>query len=203
MKILICTSLGILGAIANAQTYGNTSSFETQSGHSQDFILGVQVSVTSTITLDSFGLMYGQTGSTPTTANGKFALYSSSAASGLPMNLIASTGAMSLSGIGTINNIAFTSSPTIAPGTYWMMALYQTFATPRMGVAGANSTSLVSYWSQSYATGFDATAPAITTYNGQNFNYWINGHAPVPEPASFAALGLGVLAFAVRRRRSN
>ena len=200
MKTLFSFSAAVLGAVASAQTYGNTSSFETQSGHAPDYVLGVRVTVSSTMVLDSFGMMYGQTGLTPVTANGKFALYDANGSGGSALNLVASTGAVSLSGIATFNNIAFTTNPTITAGTYWMMALYESNATPRMGLAG-QGTSLINYWSQTYASGFNATSPGVLSYSGQNFNYWINGHAPVPEPASFAVIGLGLVAFAVRRRR--
>ena len=196
MKSLFCTSLAVLAGVASAQTYGNTTPFETQAGNPQDFILGVQVSISSTMTLDSFGMIYGIGTSTQLTANGKFALYTSNG--GIPQDLVAETGSISLSGSQTFDNIAFTSHPTVGAGTYWMMSLYDSGANPRYSVL--DSGSKVAYWFRPFADGFNATAPSVTTENGQNFNFWVNGHAPVPEPAAFAALGFGVLAFVIRRR---
>jgi hypothetical protein len=62
--------------------------------------------------------------------------------------------------------------------------------------------SLVAYWANPYANGMPVNAPGITTYSGQNFNYWVNG-SPVPEPASLAILGIGALAVISRRRRRS
>src|SRR5579864_2753667 len=60
---LVYISAGVAAAsFAAGQTYGNTSPFETYSNHSPDFVLGVQVTVPQSITLASFGLIYGLPG---------------------------------------------------------------------------------------------------------------------------------------------
>jgi hypothetical protein len=186
-----------VAAAASAVTYGNTSPFETESSHSPNFVLGVQVMIPQAITLQSFGMIYGNN-DTPSISNAYFGLYSSSAASGLPQNLVAVTNSINLNTAQTYDNIAFTSTPTVSAGTYWMMALYQSQANPRMSLL--NSTSLVAYWSNSYSSGMPTTAPSVTTYQGQNFNYWVNG-ASVPEQASIVVVGLGALAIMARKRR--
>lgn len=195
------TALGALVfsavAIASANTYGNTSPFETESGHSPNFVLGVQVTIPQTITLQSFGLIYGN-GDTPPASNAIFGLYSSGVSSGLPLSLQAVTNPINVNTAQIYDNIAFTTTPTINAGTYWMMALYESFAGPRMSLV--NTGSLVAYWSTPYSGGMQASAPAVSTYNGQNFNYWVNG-TPVPEPASLAILGIGAAGMALRKRR--
>jgi hypothetical protein len=184
-------------SFASAITYGNTSPFEIVSAHSPDYVLGVQVIIPQAITLQSFGMIYGQSGQ-PSISNAIFGLYSSDPSSGLPMSLQAVTNPINLSAAQTYDNIAFTSTPNISAGTYWMMALYESFANPRMSTLDGGSQ--VAYWSNTYANGMPTSAPGISTYNGQNFNYWVNG-APVPEPATLAVLGLGALAVISRRRK--
>jgi len=190
----------LCGAVAAgwSQTYGNTTPFETQSSHSPNFVLGVQVSIPVPFTVLSFGMMYGHPGSSPSTSNAKFSLYDSNGTGGTPGALVAQTGVINLSLQQTYDNIAFTSTPFIAAGTYWMMGFYQSMASPRMGLTDPNS--LVAYWSQNFTDPLPGTAPTSSTYTGQNFNYWVNGTA-VPEPATFAVFGLGVLAVAMMRRR--
>ncbi len=164
----------LLAGIASADTYGNTTPFEIQSSHSPNYVLGVQVVVPIALQLQSFGMMYGHEDfGDPLDSNAIFGLYSSSDASGLPETLMAVTGPAYLTAQATYDNIAFTSTPIIAAGTYWMMALYEVDANPRMSIL--DGSSLVAYWSNSYAAGMPDTAPASSSYEGQNFNYWING----------------------------
>lgn len=194
------TLLALGATAASAQTYGNTNPFETQSGHSPNFVLGVQVVIpVNDFKVTSFGLMYGheQFGD-PSDSNAIFGLYSSTDSSGLPAELVAVTNPIFLSNQQTYDNIAFTSTPTIQAGTYWMMALYESSANPRMGVQDGNS--LVAYWSNTYADGMPFLPGDIQTYTGQNFNYWINGEV-VPAPGAFALLAAAGLSGGVSRRR--
>lgn len=184
-------------AIGGAQTYGNTSPFETTSSHSPNYVLGVQVTIPITLTLQSFGMIYGMTAQ-PAATNAIFGLYASGVADGLPSTRVAVTNPINVNTAQTYDNIPFTSNPTIGPGTYWMMALYETFAEPRMGLTDPNS--LVAYWDNPYGSGMPGSSPGNQTYTGQNFNYWVNG--VVPEPATMSILGLGALAMAFRRRRA-
>lgn len=194
-EVLIVAAMGVVVS-ANAQTYGNTSPFATVSVHSQDYVLGVQVVIPSAMTLSSFGLIYGMPGSSIDISNAIFGIYDSGVTSALPNNLIAVTNPINLNSSATYDNIAFTSTPTIGAGTYWMMAMYESTASPRMDTS--NPTSLVAYWSNTYSNGMPSSAPGMTTYQGQNFNYWVNG--AVPEPGSLLALGLGAVALMRRRK---
>lgn len=196
----MCAIVLATSGVANADTYGNTSPFETQSNHSPNFVLGVQVFIpVNNFELDSFGMMYGHEDfGAPAIANAIFGLYSSGA-SGLPENLVAVTNEINLNTQTTYDNIAFTSTPIVSAGTYWMMALYESGANPRMSLV--DGSSLVAYWSNSYGAGMPGTAPAITTYTGQNFNYWVNG-AVIPAPGILTTLGLFGL-FGLRRRRAD
>ena len=183
---------------ARADTYGNTDPFEIQSSHSPDYVLGVQVSIPDNdFQLESFGMKYGhESFGDPADSNAIFGLYSSGA-DGLPASLVAVTGEINLSAQQTYDNIAFTSTPIVDSGTYWMMALYQSTANPRMSVLDGGS--LVAYWSNPYGNGMPANSPGNITYPGQNFNYWVNGTV-IPAPGALALLGAAGLAAARRRR---
>lgn len=197
-RYAFCFGIISAASLATAQTYGNTTPFETYSNHSPDYVLGVQVTIPQSIVLQSFGLIYGL-GANAASTTAIFGLYSSDPAGGLPMTRVANTNPVTLNAAQIYDNLSFTSTPTVAAGTYWMMALYQGLGNPRMSTL--NSTSLVAYWSNPYSSGMPGTAPGITTYQGQNFNYWVNG-SPVPEPATATALALG-LAAAFRRRKAR
>lgn len=184
-----------------AATFGNTTPFETQTLHGANYVLGVEVVIPQPIRLQSFGLMYGE--SSPLSANGIFGLYSSDSGTGFPFQLMAVTNPVALNAIQTYDNIPFTTTPVIAPGTYWMMGLYDSVATPRVSVA--SPIPHLVYWANSYASGMPSTASPLAVDDfGTNFNYWVNGQT-VPEPGTFGTLGLAAsaLLLAARRRRTQ
>jgi hypothetical protein len=195
---VVCSLALAMAGVAHADTYGNTNPFETQSGHSPNYVLGVEVTIpVDDFELESFGLMYGHEDlGAPEISNAIFGLYSAGG-DGLPLSLLAITNPINLNTQQTYDNIAFTSTPIVDSGTYWMMAIYETLASPRMTLL--DGTSLVAYWSYSYGAGMPDTAPAITTYTGQDFNYWVNGTV-IPAPGALATLGLFGLCAARRRR---
>jgi hypothetical protein len=193
-----CAFVLATAGAALAETYGNTTPFETQSSHSPNYVLGVQVVIpVDLFQLESFGMMYGhENHGDPLDSNAIFGLYSSGT-DGLPEDLVAVTNETFLTTQQTYDNLDFTDNPVIESGTYWMMALYESQANPRMSLLDGNS--LVAYWSNPYSNGMPDSAPGITTYSGQNFNYWVNGTI-VPAPGALAALGLLGLLGARRRR---
>lgn len=193
-----CGVVVALAGAAHADVYGNTSPFEIQSSHSPNYVLGVQVSIpVNDFQLVSFGMMYGHEDyGAPAVSNALFALYASGS-DGLPLSLVAATGEITLDSQQTYDNIVFTSSPVVDAGTYWMMALYESQANPRMSIL--DGSSMVAYWDNPYANGMPATSPGNLTYTGQNFNYWVNGTV-IPAPGALAALGLGGMICARRRR---
>ncbi|MEE8154222.1 MAG: hypothetical protein V3T53_04595 [Phycisphaerales bacterium] len=170
----VCAVVLATTGVANADTYGNTSPFETQGNHSPNFLLGVEVIIpVDDFKLESFGMIYGHEDfGDPAISNAIFGLYTSGE-DGLPESLVAVTNEINLSAQQTYDNIAFTTTPIVSAGTYWMMALYESSASPRLGLL--DGSSLVAYWFNSYGDGMPGTAPAIITYTGQNFNYWVNG----------------------------
>lgn len=187
---------------SRAQTYGNTTPFASLGSGSLNNALGVQVTVPQAIRLTSFGLYYGFEGGTYSPLQGSFAIYASDAITGLPSVLLASTDSVALEAGGKVDGLAFTSTPTLAIGTYWMMGLYGGVGKAATLRDRTATDSLVAYWSAPFEDGFAASAPDISTYTGTNFNYWLNGMAaPVPEPTTLGALALGGLAVLRRRAR--
>ena len=174
VAVVLALALASAG-VASAETYGNTTPFETQSSHSPDYVLGTEVDIPIDLQLQSFGLMYGHEDlGDPSIANAIYGLYSSDPGSGLPAMLMAVTDPINLSAQTTYDNIPFTTQPVITAGTYWMMALYESHANPRMTLL--DGSSWVAYWSMPYASGMPENAPgAISQYYGQDFNYWVNG----------------------------
>ncbi|MBN2169843.1 MAG: hypothetical protein JW819_00820 [Candidatus Krumholzibacteriota bacterium] len=169
----VCALALAATGVASAETYGNTTPFETQSAHSPNYVLGTEVDIPAVIVLHSFGMMYGHEDmGSPAVSNAIFGLYSSGSG-GLPETLVAVTEPVNLNTVATYDNIPFTTTPVIPPGTYWMMALYESMANPRMTLLDASS--LVAYWSMPYGSGMPASAPGVLTYSGQDFNYWVNG----------------------------
>ncbi|RJP42396.1 MAG: hypothetical protein C4547_00620 [Phycisphaerales bacterium] len=164
----------VIAAVARAETYGNTEPFEIRSNHSPNFVLGTEVEIpVDGFKLESFGLMYGHENfGDPSDSNARFALYTSGQ-NGLPEQLVAATGEIHLSNQQTYDNIPFLEPAVIDSGTYWMMALYQSQANPRMTLLDGNS--LVAYWSNPYGNGIPDRPPGVITYTGQDFNYWVNG----------------------------
>lgn len=192
-----CAVVLAMAGTADAQTYGNTDPFDLAAGHAANFVLGVEVVIpTNDFQLESFGMIYGLEGDPLTTSNAIFGLYSSGS-NGLPESLIAVTNPINLSARQTYDNIAFTTTPIVQSGTYWMMALYESLSSPRLTELDPNS--VVAFWSHSYGAGMPGTASAAT-YTGQNFNYWVNGTV-IPAPGPLAILGLMGGLVAVRRRR--
>lgn len=171
-----CAFVLVIAGAAQAQTYGNTEPFETRSNHSPNYVLGTEVVIpVDGLRLESFGLMYGHENSgDPLDSNARFALYTSGM-DGLPETLVAATGEIFLTSQQTYDNIPFTEPAVVNAGTYWMMALYQSQAHPRMTLLDGNS--LVAYWPNSYGNGFPNESPQNLTYRGQDFNYWVNGAA--------------------------
>ena len=109
---------------------------------------------------------------------------------------MADTGVTKVDAVATYT-FNFTSNPIIPAGTYWMMALCEDAATPRMD--DTNGASLVAYFQQPFAAGMPTIAPGSINFTGQNYNYWINGKS-IPEPASIGLFGIAAL-FALMRFR--
>ncbi len=96
---------------------------------------------------------------------------------------------------------------TLAAGTYWFgMAADLPFGTGgQLAVAGNTmsdaSSGALNARQMNGGGGFAITGNNAATDPAANLSYRLNG-APVPEPASMAALGLGALAL-IRKRRNR
>jgi hypothetical protein len=180
-----------------AATYGNATPLSSITSEPANVVRGIQVIIPEPLTLDSFGLMYGNPGY-PKFFNGSravFGLYDSTGVDGNPGALMATTGIVNLAAIATYT-VDFSSHPTVPAATYWMMALYESRGTPRSFYPG--DVVQVAF-RQPFAEGMPTVAPAGSSTVFTTFNYWING-IPVPEPATFVML-CPVLAYPIRRRQ--
>ena len=113
--------------------------------------------------------------------------------------LLATTEIVNVSAV-TTYMFDFNSHPTVPAGKFWMMALYESFSSPRSQFP---SESGYVYFAQPFAAGMPATVPTNTFASSVNinFNYWING-TPIPEPAAFLLAACAFAALPFRRRKS-
>lgn len=181
---------------SGAQTFGNTISYSEVVYWNQNFLFGTKVEIPQSMTLQSFGLMYSLPGGRPLVCNGIFGVYSSNS-SGRPGSRIATTNSVHLDSVATYDNIQFTSSPTIAAGTYWMMGLFDSLCSLRTGFYPLSGSP---YVSAEFIGGMPNTFSGSTVVFGYKYNFWING--AVPEPSTLLSLLLGALALK-RCRKPN
>jgi hypothetical protein len=138
------------------------------STHLLNFLVGHPIAVTQPVTLVRFGL---NTRPPPACQHGMWGLYSSDAA-GNPDQLLSSTASTSLSP--GVNEIP-TPPVALAPGTYWMMGVYEVNCQISVRFTTTNPTKYISF---TYGTPLPARWPAVhTTYDGFPTNYWLVGLA--------------------------
>jgi hypothetical protein len=142
-------------------------------------------------------------------SNAIFGLFSYRSLDPFIFNLVAVTNPIHLSAVQTYDNIPFTTSPVVAPGTYWMMALYESVATPRRSFSAEGTQ--IAFWISPYAAGMpDGVSfqsgdldPIRGDFLSDDYNYWVNGQrtSAVPEPGRVTAVGLAALALLLRASR--
>lgn len=142
---------------------GNDVEFGTASHHLPNYLLGSKITVPTAMTVTDLALI-GKTA----VGNVKMALYSDVA--GSPSALLVQTAGTAV----TVGVEEISVTPTaIAAGNYWIMAVYNVDASIGISYAG---TTTVKYRSLTYASALPNPFGAITTYSGQEFNYYIVGY---------------------------
>jgi hypothetical protein len=131
-----------------ADAFGYPTPDEPSSAGEVPTLSSDRKSTSRKIRLQSSGLMYGNLGAYEgiprlTTSSAIFALYSPVSFDPFIFNRAAVTNPIQLAAVQTYT-IPFTTNPILNPGTYFMMALYDTEATPRTGV-GAEGVQ-TAYW---------------------------------------------------------
>lgn len=190
--VAICAMVLTFAGTAKGQvvTYGNVDPFDAVTVHSANYVIGIPVEIPVAIQLNSFGMIYGDDEfNPPPVVNAFFGLYTSDS-NGEPADRIVSTNSINLSEQQTYDNIAFTSSPTIQPGTYWMMGLYDAFANPR--VSREDPTVFAKYFPSPFSSGMPANVTGAKEFTGQDFNYWINGTVVTGGTVTVSAGGFTV-----------
>lgn len=168
MKKTILFFAGLfLGTISFAQNcnIGNedTTGFTISTGNfTQDYLLGVKYTLNSPGILHSLNLIGNNTGSQV-----QMALYDDNG--GVPNNLIAQSGIDTV-GIGLLS-LPVTATQ-LAPGDYWIMAIYDTSAVHTYKNTQV-STNVIYYQSLIFGSQIPTNASGFTTYTGQEFTYFI------------------------------
>jgi len=124
-------------ACATPQALGYYTDLTGASSKTSGFLSGQSISVTATSTLRAFGLITRQTGT-----NVSLGLYTD--VGGNPSALVASAqyGALVVAGRVELPGVAAAgSSLTLAPGTYWIMVMYDNTTSVAAAPSGGATTS--------------------------------------------------------------
>jgi hypothetical protein len=137
---------------------GHTSPFETSSNHAPSYLLGSPIVVPALSTIDAFGIIARRK------SRIVVALYTSS-----PMTLVVATEPADLD-IGE-QTIRPTIHPTIEPGTYWLLAVFERHAS--VGYDMTDKTSPVRHIRHDFRDPLPEHIEKFTSYTGQRFNFWL------------------------------
>jgi hypothetical protein len=131
-----------------------------------NYLLGSTLTIGATITVTKLGLFTTASAVGP---HFQLALYKDNA--GAPGALVAFTPSTALAQ--GQNEIPVTAPTAVAPGTYWLMGVYDVGA---QICADAITTNKIDYISLTYGTALPNPFPASpTTYMGGNINYYVVG----------------------------
>jgi len=137
---------------------GNAIAFETSSNHAPNYLLGSPIEVPVESTIEAFGVIARKK------ARVVMALYTNR-----PMTLVASI---------EPTDLAFSEQtlrplihPTIAPGTYWLLAVFERNASVAYDMT--DKTAPVRYIRHDFHDPLPEIIERFTTYEGQRFNFWL------------------------------
>ena len=155
-------SRGIRGGTAG--TRGNYTDFGFSSNFSPDYLLGQPtITLTSGFVMTDFGLITTAAGSQV-----QMALYSDDL--GSPGELVANTGATS---IASAARYEISVDPVyLAPGTYWIMAIYDVDTQVAKENVGTVTTDYINH---TFGNALPSTFPTSSTYETGGINYYIRG----------------------------
>ena len=137
---------------------GHASPFEKSSNHAPNYLLGSPIVVTRESTIDAFGVIARKK------ARVVMALYTDE-----PMALVASIDPTELTvSEQTIRPLIH---PTIAPGTYWLLAVFDRNAS--IGYDMTDKTPPVRYIRHQFHAPLPEQIDSFTRYEGQRFNFWL------------------------------
>jgi hypothetical protein len=151
------------------RTIGNDVEFADASSATENYLLGSAIEIPYPMVLSALALI-GKSA----TGNVKMALYTDDRGrfGGSPESLIVATGANAIP-VGPLE-IAVEPTPVL-PGTYWIMAVYDTTASIGIELTPME-TNYVKYRSLLFSDPIPSSFGTATTYSGQRFNYYIVGY---------------------------
>jgi len=140
---------------------GYYTAFTSVGSFSLNYLLGEKITLTKAATLLKFGLISGTSGQ-----HVVMALYTDK--NGAPDQLVAYTSSTAL----TISNmnIAPNTQASLSATSYWIMAVYDSTAGP---MRDNSTTNPIDYIAFTYGGTLPQTFGTPTTYNGQQFNYYL------------------------------
>lgn len=152
----------LTGTTVPQAIYGNRTPLPANSNNGPHYLLGSRLTVTSGGPLQLFGVDVRATG-----PNASFGLYSD--VGGEPGTLVAQTGSFNFNTTGHIERPPLV-PVVLAPGNYWLMAVYDGAAS----VGKDNSTSnILKYRSLTFTNNLPTTFGTAASYTGENINYYI------------------------------
>ena len=156
--------------------FGRTSSAGTNDNSDFAYINGSPFPLSTTGTLTALSVYVG---ATPANAHLRLALYANNA-SGDPGALLAQTGeALAAAGW---NTLAVTGGPTLAPGTYWIVAQTDNPGTVYRVTSGLGGADYVGWAPQTYGP-FPASIGGWAKFAGQAFAMY-GTVSPAPAPTA-------------------
>jgi hypothetical protein len=144
-------------------TFGNATEFSGASSHSPGFLLGSPVQIPVAVTITHLAVIAKAGG-----ANVLLGLYRQSG--GVPTTLVVGTSPTPLAP----GRLEIPVTPTtIAAGTYWLMAMYDTDASVGLDTSVANAQDAYAF--RDFSQGLPATVSQPTSMFGQRYNYYLRG----------------------------
>jgi hypothetical protein len=144
-------------------TFGNATEFTGTSSHSPGFLLGSPVQIPVAVTVTHLAVIAKAGG--PSVLLG---LYRQSG--GVPTTLVVGTSPTPLAP----GRLEIPVTPTtIAAGTYWLMAMYDTDASVGLDTSVANAQDAYAF--RDFSQGLPATVSQPTSMFGQRYNYYLRG----------------------------
>jgi len=160
-----CSPIFCVGTFPNGRcqgvvALGSATDLGGQSDHDANALLGIQITVDAPARLQYFGLIARETGLV------NMALYA-----GVPPTvLVSGASVIAQPVVEGVNEFPVLEQPTLQPGTYWIMAVFQNVT--RIA-HGTTVDTVIQYIDHSFSSPLPSTLPPPFAYTDRNMNYYI------------------------------